>query len=389
MNGKTLTILFVVMLLVVGVAVKLTQKNRIESSESPKFFPELMANLNDISEIQVNTALENFSIVRQNKQWGVKEVSNYPADLDKLHETLLGAAQLQVIEAKTSNPSLYSKIGVEDVDSEGSSSTLLTLKKDAETVLASVIVGNNRTSKADRSLREIYVRKPDDKQTWLVEGNLAPAKRPMDWLQKEIINIDNSRMKQAVITHDDGDVVHVLRENSEDNDYLLADVPENSKVKTPYELQQIATLLANLSLEDVKPVQEVEFGEKSDIKAVFSTFDGLDIALNAIKVEDTYYLQLSANYVESPKGEVNNEPKEEASEETELPSQKSAEEVKAEVEQLNVQFANWAYVIPQFKMNYLLKKKADLIEQQQLDLSPIDTSVPSMLEFGNPVTVSN
>ncbi len=173
MNAKTFSFLAVITLAVIIAAVVLTQPETTTTSEKPTFFPDLGTVLNDVTEINISTKGETVTLIRdENGQWRLKEKHNYPVAVKKVHDLLLGAAYLTVLEAKTSKPASYSKIGVVDVTEENAKSTLITFKKAAGETLASLIVGNDRLAKTDSTRREIYVRKPDEKQAWLTLGPL-------------------------------------------------------------------------------------------------------------------------------------------------------------------------------------------------------------------------
>jgi len=130
MNVKNLSILAIFTLAIVITAILLTQKETIPTT-AEKLFPDLENVINDVTEININTQEKSTTLIRtgENWQWQIKEKHLYPASLDKVHKLLLGVINLTVIEAKTSNPSRYAKIGVEDISEEGAKSVLLTLKK--------------------------------------------------------------------------------------------------------------------------------------------------------------------------------------------------------------------------------------------------------------------
>jgi hypothetical protein len=173
--------------------------------------------------------------------------------------------------------------------------------------VASLIVGNDRTAKTDSSRKEIYVRKPDEKQTWLTLGLLPIERESSGWLDQEIVNIDSDNVRQVDITHPDGDGFLILKNTPKDEDYQMAALPENAKVKSAYMLNQIAATLTRLNLDDVAVASDFAFDDNTSIRAVFTTFDGLEVTTTTMEKDGKRYAKFAAAfnpdavYVELPK----------------------------------------------------------------------------------------
>lgn len=282
MNAKNLSIFAIFTLVLVIAAIMLTHQDRaptISSFEKEAFFPNLENVINDVTEIDVSNHSESITLLRvgENWQWLIKEKHLYPASLDKVHKLLLGVVHLTILDAKTNNQDRYAEIGVEDVLEEGAKSVLLTFKKSEGEIVASLIVGHDRVAKVDSTRREIYIRKPDEKQAWLTLGQLPIEKTAKDWLEPQIVNLDGDNVRQVSVTHPDGEHLVVFKDSPDDEDYQLADLPENAQVKLPYMLNNIATTLTRLDLDDV--TTDSEFEDDATIRAVFTTFDGLEVTM--------------------------------------------------------------------------------------------------------------
>ena len=46
---------------------------------------------------------------------------------------------------------------------------------------------------------EIYVRRPDEKQSWLAEGSLQADADPTSWLDRDIMNISHDRIASVAV----------------------------------------------------------------------------------------------------------------------------------------------------------------------------------------------
>ncbi len=129
MNTRTLTFLGIATAVAIFVAVLFSSR---EGGELPHgnqpVFPDLMANINDVAEISIAAQSGLISVVREGETWRVKEKSHFRANRGKVRVTLLGLAELTSLEAKTKHPDLYEKLGLKEVEAEGSLSTGITIK---------------------------------------------------------------------------------------------------------------------------------------------------------------------------------------------------------------------------------------------------------------------
>lgn len=386
MNAKNLIILTVITVIVVIAAVVSVHPptdEAVSENEKQLVFPQLASSLQEVTEIQITTKEDKFTIVRQGEQWGLKEKHHYPVALDKVRNLLFGLTDLMFVEGKTNDASRYSKIGVEAVTEKEAKSTLLTVKKGQEN-LVNLIVGNSHPAKIDATRQEIYIRKPEEKQAWLALGSLSLDKKVAEWLDKQIFDFeDNQRVRQVAVTQADGFQFELLKESQKDEQYKLAKVPTGMNAKiSPYDLNQIASLLSNLNISDVRPEKDIEFKKDASTTAVLSTFDGLEVTLHATAKEGKYYAKFTSKFVPppvQPKEEVvkKDEAKKDEPEKKDEPKkdEKSEADVKKEVETLKTKTSGWVFEIPQYKYNLLIKKQSDLFEEPKAPAS--ETGTPS------------
>ena len=377
MNTRTLTFLGIATAVAIFVAVLFSSR---EGGELPygnqPVFPDLMANINDVAEISIAAQSGLISVVREGETWRVKEKSHYRANIGKVRETLLGLAELTILEAKTKNPDLYEKLGLKEVEAEGSLSTGITIKNGEGENLAALIVGNQRPAKGDPSRDEIYVRKPDGPQTWLTIGHLNVERIPGEWLDKEILDLEPIRLRRVHITHPDKTTLILEKEKPNDLDFTVVNLPRDAKIESQFTVNNIASTLSNLVLDDVREASDVSFDEQSIVKAVLETIDGLEATVKILRKDDKTYVTVAAVFnpdlVLQPESAKETDENKGGSDEGEVqkgqpkseePTIKSAEDVKAEVEALNEKLGGWVYIIPKFRADNILKKPEDLISK--------------------------
>jgi len=382
MNIKTLTILGIITVALIGTAILMSQqKETVLPQTGQPVFPGLMSKINEVSELVVNVQSETMTIVRDGESWKVKEKDNYPANMGKIREVLIGLGELKILEAKTKKPELYEKLGLENVEAEGSISTGVTLKDSAGTTLAEVIIGKQPPFKGNPNQDEVYVRKVGDPETWLAIGKLSIEKNLSEWLDKDFLEVEPKRVRRVRITHPDNTTLVLEKENPDDLDFKVTNLLEGEEIQSQFSVNHIVSTVTSLSLDDVQPNSEISFEDESVVTATFETFDGLEGTVKLFRKDEKNYVKVSAVFnadliwKSEPEEDSETETQAEGEgdqgqdiekEETvklETPKIKPEAEVKAEIKALNKKVKEWIYIIPKFRADTILKKPEDLIKK--------------------------
>jgi len=373
----------IITVVLIGTAVLVSQQKETALPQTGQpVFPGLMSKINEVSELVVSAQSKTMTIVRDGESWRVKEKHHYPANMGKIREALIGLGELNFLEAKTKNPELYEKLGLEDVDAEGSISMRVTLKDSAGTTLAEVIVGKQHPSKGNPSQDEVYVRKPGNPQTWLTIGKLSIEKIPSEWLDKDFFEVEPKRVRRVHITHPDNTILVLEKENPDDLDFKVTNLPEGEEIQSQFAVNNIVSTVTSLSLDDVQPSSEISFEDAPVVTATFETFDGLEGTVKLFQKEEKNYVIVSAAFnadltwksepeepsepekpVEGEDAEDKEDTKKKEVAKPEKPKIKPESEVKTEIDSLNKKVADWVYIIPKFLADTILKKPEDLIKK--------------------------
>ena len=172
-----------------------------------------------------------------------------------------------------------------------------------------------------------------------------------DWLADEIVAIDMQRVRAVQVRHSDGEVVRVERAEPSQADFGLPDLEEAESIKSVYALNGMASVFADLRLEDVRPADEVAWPEEDVLVVEMTTFDGLRLRMNAITQEETVLAGFSAEYDPALR-----EGTDEAS------GLRSSEAVQEEAVALAARFEGWRYELPSWRVESLTKRRADLVQ---------------------------
>lgn len=268
--------------------------NAIDRSGPPAagdlVFPELKTRLNDINAVTITDAEGEITLRREADddgsspaaRWIAPEFGGYPVDTGTLRRLLLAIADARKVERKTSDPELYERLGVEDPREDGGSGVLVSARGDNAAI--ALILGDT----AQREFR--YARIPEEAPSWLISENpTLPAERT-GWLLPEIVDIDTSRIASAVIRHADGEVISLRKENADEANFEVENIPEGRELRYPSVANSIASVVSNLNLEDVRRAARTdgpaENRPEPQATAEFRTFDGLELLIRTYRRPD-------------------------------------------------------------------------------------------------------
>jgi len=355
-------------------------------------FPDLGQKLSRVTQVRITKGKSVIRLHRRGEgQWGMQGRAGYPADLTKIRELLLGVAGLERLEQKTRNPERYGQLGL--IEAEGAKSVMrITIQDEEGQSFADFFLGKRNAAKGRLAHEEMYIRIPDDPVVWLVEGNLPHGSETTDWLQGDILTLDEARIRAVHIIHPDGEKVIVRRTDPKATDYRLIGLPKSAE-PNPYVVNGIASDMAKLRLQDVRSIHEVDLSTgKPGAKILLTTFDGMRVTMETWRVGKDTLAHLDAGFdtalVQSEpqddkrqqaigmdgvtgvgKDIEENKTKEDSKIAAEtLPSdeprqQNDAKSVAREANTLSTKWHDWVYILPKYRLDNLSRRMSDLIKE--------------------------
>jgi hypothetical protein len=288
MNPRVLIGLAVALVVLVGLAV-LGERGGDANGPSTDslFLPGLESKLNQVDRVEVVRGGREAvaTLLRKEDNWVVAEKDQYPADIAKVREVLLGLAQAHIVEQKTSNPEYYDRLGVESVDAPKAAGTELTLRS-GDTALAAVTVG----SEAGNGYR--YVRRSDDAPSYLVDKPLDVPGQGAKWVVPDIVDVDGDRVRQVTITHSNGEPLTISKNSAAQQNFTVEGVPEGRELQYPGVANVTGSALRELRLEDVAAA---DASSDPDVTATFRTFDGLVVTVTGAEEGDAPWIEVEAS----------------------------------------------------------------------------------------------
>jgi len=367
MSNRSLVILSFITLIIIVAAV-ISSKERAPQTviESAELFPGLKDQINSIASITIESASGTLNLKKQGQDWLIAEAGDYPARFDKVKQTVLTLADMKIQSEKTSNPALFSELGVEDITAEKSTSQLLTLQDDSGNALASVITGNLRTSNIAGDTG-VYVRKPGANETWLASGVLQISSDVIEWIEQNLVDVADARILDTRIEHPDGSVLAISRVKGAE-DFTVTEIPEGKESRSAYFINQIGSILSNLTVENVKAREGFVFPDTAT-KTTVRTYDGLVASITTANIEGANYIALDFTVddalMTATTAATTDKPEQEA---IVIGEPEKAEtvpiDVRKEAADLNSKVNRWVYTIPSSKYALLVKKVTDVTQDK-------------------------
>lgn len=353
-SAKTFVILLLVTVVVAVVAFLYRDQSVQTALSGEPLFPDLLGGINDTAEFTLQSGGASTTFKPKDGQWGIVQRGGYPADQEGVRKLLLGLAQLKRVESKTSNPDRYEEIGLEDPDAEDSSAVRITVTDAAGSKSADVIVGDRKLGRGEQALEQLFVRLPDDPQSWLVEGSLPDRTDLSEWLDIEILTLEDDRIRQVRISRPDGEKWVVSRGDASQPNYALEGLGEDETMKPSYEVNSVATTFAELELDDVQKLEEGKEYPEPQLTATMETFDGLVVSMAILELDGKRLARLNAE--RQPVEVVDSES------ETEAKPDDSAKSPADEAAALNERWQGWLFEVAEYQLDAIAKRRSDLLE---------------------------
>ena len=311
--------------------------------------PGLADRLGELESLRVTGAGNQViaTIERSGQGWGVAEKGGHRVDFERFRGSLRALSEARRVERKTAVAEFYPRIGVEDVSDPHAGGYLFELGYGGSHPDDRFIVGN----RAGTGM--VYIRTAGDEQSWMVSADLSISDEPRDWVDRDIIDLASGEVRRVALDRGEGDRLQIAKQERDDINFTPLDIPEGRELSYGSVANSIASALANVEANDVRPAAEVDALQRAAL-ALYETFDGLELELDvreepAIGPEDgeeaggddadpRYWVLIAARAAED-----------------------AAEERAGE---LNAALAGWAYELPRYKSDQWFRKMDDLLREE-------------------------
>jgi hypothetical protein len=288
-------------MVVLAVLALIHQSRQVAPQYTPRsFLPGFASQVRDAAHIRLESKTAAVDVVfKPDRGWIVASHDDFPASFEKVRETLVGLAALQTIEPKTARADWLHYL---DLTAPPKGDGIeITVQDGRGRVLASVITGKNEDIGDPSGAVGLFVRRSDTKQSWLVRSVFTPKTSSSDWLDKQVIDVDSTKVQDADVDPQNG-TSYELRRNKPADDLKLVNLPKGREISYPGAADGIVGTVSNFTFDDVKPARAFDFSDGHATRLVARTFDGLVVTVQAVKQGQDVWATVSADAVPGKAG---------------------------------------------------------------------------------------
>jgi hypothetical protein len=297
------------------------QSVELEPKYTPEtFLPGIASKIADATKLHIVGNKGAFDVVKTDKGWVVAQRGNYPAAFDQVQKTLVGMAGLETIEPKTSRPDWFHYVDLE-TPPKGNGILVSAFGGDGE--IASVIFGKSEDIGDPSGATGVFVRRANEDQSYLARAVFTPKADPGDWMDKNVVNIDRSRIQEADFTPASGPAYILRRDKPSDPDFKPTALPRGRELSNDAAGDTAAAAITGFTFDDVKPAAVLDFSKPT--RVVTKTFDGLTVTAEVAQQGSDSWARISAS------------------------AEPGNTEGLAEANEINAHAGSWAYKLPPYK----------------------------------------
>jgi hypothetical protein len=285
-KGRILTLALIAGALVAIAAVTAAiefRSSRPDLASGP-VVPGLEEQIQDGQRIIVTSAEATYRIERaqrgETSVWVMRDRGDYPVLPARLAQLTEGLEQLRFTRRMTSDPSKHERLGVTD-PREGGRGVLVQVEDARGALLVNLILGVEPSG--------LYVRRPDDPQTWAAQGELPPLRDVASWLELRPIDMSADRLARVEIMPAQGRAYILARDSAEQPWRIaapaLAAMAQSSVTAAAERITQVSPV-------DVQPAPAIQGAPTARVRA--TTFDGVVIDAEMIPSDGQTWLKLVA-----------------------------------------------------------------------------------------------
>jgi hypothetical protein len=287
--------------------------------------PGLEEKVNTVSEVDLRRGDGTRTTLRKASAGWVVGERDWAADPGKVRKLLLDLGALNVVEEKTRLAANYPQLGVEDVSTPKATGTQIEVVTPGRRY--ALIVGKTSSGKSG------YVRVAGTAPSLLAAPLLTPDADPKSWLERALIDLPQTRIRQVDEKPAAGPSFSATRDKKEQPDFTVAPVPKGRQLTSASAADPIAASLGALTLEDV---HKAVAADARPARAVFRTFDGLELEVSGRKDGGRALVTLAARA--------------------------TAREAEAEAHALDTRLGGWEFEIPDYKYGAIFRTLDDLLQ---------------------------
>lgn len=283
---RLLTLFLIAGALIAVAAITTAIENRMLRTDAVAgpVVPGLETTIANAERILITSAEASYRIERVQRGdesvWVMRDRGDYPVSASRLAQLTQGLQGLRYTRRMTSDAANHERLGVGD-PRQGGGGVLVQIEDGRGALLVHLILGVEPGG--------LYVRRPDQDQTFAAEGELPPLRDAAAWLELQPLPLDPQRLARVEIMPTEGRA-YVLARTAPEATWRVVSPPLGAV--SPTLVGAAAERLVSVAPVDVQTAPAIQGAPSARVRA--TTFDGVVIDAEIIRASDRPWLKLVA-----------------------------------------------------------------------------------------------
>ena len=249
-------------------------------------FEDTKKHLNNIKEINIDNSKKKITILKnEDNNWYMSSKSSYKAKNETVRKNLIQITELRFFEKKTEQESLYSRLDLDYPKNDDGDSKLITIFDDSSEKIIEFVLGKKKKN-------GVYIKKINDKTTWLTSGGLEMSSVEQDWLETKILDINYENVKKITINHSNKNESFSLTKDDKKENLLIDNLTKEQLPKSDLIANFLGYFFTNLIFEDVFERKNTNDSEVI-AKINFQLFNDVNISSTIFKKDKNKWINIS------------------------------------------------------------------------------------------------
>ena len=249
-------------------------------------FEDTKKQLNNVKEINIDNGKKKISIFKnQDSNWYMSSKSGYKTKNETVRKNLIQISELRFFEQKTEQESLYSRLDLDYPKNDNGDSKLITILDDDKKKIIEFILGKKKKN-------GVYIKKLNERQTWLTSGTLEMSSIEHDWLETKILDINYENVKKITINRLNKKESFSLTKDDKNENLLIDNLTKDQLPKSDLIANFLGYFFTNLIFEDVFERKNTNDSEVI-AKINFQLFNDVNISSTIFKKDKNKWINIS------------------------------------------------------------------------------------------------
>ncbi|CAN0495090.1 unnamed protein product [Laminaria digitata] len=329
-----------------GVAVSSQTEITSLTAGTDPAFPKLAENVNSVAKIEIRNAESDFSMTLDGENWGLDQKDGYRVEFQKVKSAIVNLADFKLIEQKTADAERYERLELNDPADENAKSRKIVLKDAEGAVLADVLIGKLNPNLFGTGGAGTYIRRADEKVTWLARGQVELGEDPNNWMARQIVNYGQEKVSRVVVRNPEGAEIILAKADVKDANFKIENLPDGRKIKNKDEVDPLGGVMWRMMFDDVQKAEKQEWPDKPWV-AYYTVWDGYTVRIETAKFGDDFWGRFTATVDETV---------------TDAEKKAAAEKIVAEI---NERTKGWTYMLTAGDSEKLTSKMEDYLAEPE------------------------